>query len=72
MYHHRCVSAGVVDLAASCSLKHCIFKKVILQRDLLNLEIWAGNIPECNLEKWKLINLSYTSTSLKGSPLFFI
>jgi hypothetical protein len=25
------------------------FKKVILGTDLLNLEIQAGNIPECNL-----------------------
>lgn len=46
------------------------FFKIILQRDLLNLEIWAGNTLECNLEKWKLINLSYTLTSLKRA-LFF-
>lgn len=69
--HHRCVSAGVVCIATSCSLKS-IKKKIILQRDLLNLKVRAGNTPERNLEKWKLINLSYTSTSLKRSPYFFL
>lgn len=59
-----------------CSGHICImffemyFLKIILQRVLLNLEIWAGNTLECNLEKWKLINLSYTLTSLKRA-LFF-
>ena len=69
LYHHRCVFAGVVIIAALCSLKH--FLKIILQKYLLNLEIRAGNTSECNLEKWKLINLSYTLTSLKRSLFFF-
>ena len=47
------------------------FLKIILQKYLLNLEIRAGNTSECNLEKWKLINLSYTLTSLKRSLFFF-
>ena len=69
LYHHRCVFAGVVIIAALCSLKH--FLKIILQKYLLNLEIRAGNTSECNLEKWKLINLSYTLTSLKRGLFFF-
>ena len=68
LYYHRCVFAGVI-IAASCSLK--LFLKNNPKKDLLNLEIWAGNTSECNLEKWKLINLSYTLTSLKRNLFFF-